>query len=630
MSLVLHSEPYAATGNIGDGGFSRLLGAPSIETLQLVVREALQNSCDAAKLGHGPEVLVRLRTLQVDEMEVLREQVLVALPFIPGSRAALEAFLDNPEPRVLEIADFRTTGLSGPTRADRMPVGTRRTDFIDFFRNVGTRRHTRQGGGTYGFGKATLYKASRCGTILVHTLTSGADGEHRVMACHLGESGERATGDGYLDKFTGRHWWGVADADGLVEPVTGGQAMELATSLRFPDRGAGDTGTTIMIFDPDLGDVRNLDDGADDGDEDADIPVPDAALLQETAGHLAGGILWNFWPRMMASTPNSRRLRVRVLAEDVEIEVPAPQDVPPLDHYCAAMDMIRSGAREVIPVRKYRRLLGHLATVRGLRSPRTPPFDGPATPFAPVSAGIALMRPVELVVRIVQGAPLPNEDLEWAGVFVASAENDIEQAFANSEPAAHDNWDPRTLSDPQDRRLVNAALKRIARVAGEVAAPSAGLGPSSDATVPLAAVAGRLGQFLRGTGHGGPTTGGGGGGTGSGGGGARRRVSAPSFSRLHFIDGEAVAEFLLTLSGRGPQDEMILTPAFAVEGATVSLEESAGAVPPRILEVLDAGGNSLEGTERVHVGDLEGEVSVLVTVPADCAVTVAASLATAE
>ena len=56
------SEPYGATGNIGDN-FHRLLGAPSLDRLQTVIREAVQNIADAAKLGVGPEIEIRLRQL---------------------------------------------------------------------------------------------------------------------------------------------------------------------------------------------------------------------------------------------------------------------------------------------------------------------------------------------------------------------------------------------------------------------------------------------------------------------------------------------------------------------------------------------------------------------------------------
>jgi hypothetical protein len=268
-------------------------------------------------------------------------------------------------------------------------------------------------------------------------------------------------------------------------------------------------------------------------------------------------------------------------------------------------------------------VLGRLAITKGLRSQRLPPFDAAGTPFAHAAAGIATMRPVEFVVRIEPGDPLPNEALEWAGVFVASDDRDIEEAFAKSEPAAHDAWDPATLSDENERKWVRAALRRIRDAARRVAAPDPEPIAHSDDTVPLAAVAQQLGRFLKRPGPGGPTPGGGGGG---GAGGRKRRVSRPAFARLQSIEGQPVAEFLLELSGQGPQDTLNLAPAFAVEGGRVDVDEGAAGERPRILAVLDPQGRLLDGLASVPVGGLEGEVRVLVTVPADCAVTINAKL----
>lgn len=71
--VSIYPEPYAASGNIGDGGLRKLLGAPSLNMLQMVIREAVQNSCDAAKLGTGPEILIRVRTLTKDQIKTLKE-----------------------------------------------------------------------------------------------------------------------------------------------------------------------------------------------------------------------------------------------------------------------------------------------------------------------------------------------------------------------------------------------------------------------------------------------------------------------------------------------------------------------------------------------------------------------------
>src|SRR5690606_11851425 len=121
--------------------------------------------------------------------------------------------------------DFGTSGLGGPTRSDQIPAGTTQTDFIDFFRNIGSARDISHGGGTYGFGKVSLYAASRCSTILVDSFVHGNDPKYRrLMACHVGRSFSIEC-NGFMKRFTGRHWWGDMTAeDDFSEPLINEQA----------------------------------------------------------------------------------------------------------------------------------------------------------------------------------------------------------------------------------------------------------------------------------------------------------------------------------------------------------------------------------------------------------------------
>lgn len=111
-SLQLYSEPYGSTGNIGEN-FRRLLGAPSIDPLQTLIRESVQNIADAAKLGRGPEILIRIRTLTAEQRETLRSRVFTSLPEEPSSRDQIRSTVDLDPLIVLEICDFGTVGLGG-------------------------------------------------------------------------------------------------------------------------------------------------------------------------------------------------------------------------------------------------------------------------------------------------------------------------------------------------------------------------------------------------------------------------------------------------------------------------------------------------------------------------------------
>src|SRR6056297_1487011 len=247
--LSLFSEPFARTGNISAEGFRRLLGRPALGLLQTVLRESVQNSMDAAKNGRGPRILIRLRTLTDEERAALSDQVLTSLPSSAESDRLLSEFLKSDRPRVMEIADFHTTGLAGPTRADVPSDNGEDPDFVNFMRNVGAARDTYQGGGTYGYGKTSLYAMSGCSTIVVdsETTTSGVP-VRRFMGCHLGAAFDADGVDGVRRRFTGRHWWGLPEGETTVEPAEEDVARDLAARLGMPARDRGETGTTIMML----------------------------------------------------------------------------------------------------------------------------------------------------------------------------------------------------------------------------------------------------------------------------------------------------------------------------------------------------------------------------------------------
>ena len=52
--LDRESEPYSQYGNMSADGIQRLLGAPNLNALQILIRETVQNSWDAGKDIPGP------------------------------------------------------------------------------------------------------------------------------------------------------------------------------------------------------------------------------------------------------------------------------------------------------------------------------------------------------------------------------------------------------------------------------------------------------------------------------------------------------------------------------------------------------------------------------------------------
>ena len=602
--LRLHSEQYGATGNIGEN-FHRLLGAPSLDPLQTLLREAVQNIADASLPETGPEIQIRLRSLTDHQFRTLDSQILAELPSQSKSRDLLSATLQRRSLVVMEICDFGTVGLGGPTRADSIPVGEERTDFIDFLRNVGTARDTEQGGGTYGFGKVALYSASKCGTIVIDSLPESAGaGGRRLMGSHVGRSFEQIE-NGTRRRFTGRHWWGVANpTDGIVDPVMGHSAAELASLLGMPARDESRTGTSIMILDFDT----------------------NGETIRQVGGRVIEGLLWNFWPRMMRDAPTDKRFKCQVEIDGSPLPIPSPEDFPPLDLFAKAMQAIRRGVgNDVrrIPWGVQRKVLGTLAVERGLRT-RRKLLVADNSLFPEAANHIALMRPVELVVKYLEGTPYPDKRLEWAGVFLVSGEDEVERAFADSEPPAHDDWIPHNFPPRSNAKsYVTVALRKLKAIAADSGLANPETSHPSDTGPPLARVAGLMGAVLA-------RVGGGGGSGGSGGGGRsgkRVRVRRPLFECLEDSPEGAVAVFSTQV-----QQDSACSGSF-LKARPMVVFDGAGAEHigddiqlPRVLSIQSTDGDLSANGDSLALHGQDGSFEIRILVPEECAVTVRADV----
>lgn len=601
-SLRLFSEQFARTGNIAAEGFLSLLGRPGLGQLQTLIREGLQNVLDASVDGAGPRVRIRLRTLDKEEHEALRDRVLAGRPAADLSREQIGASLSGADVWVLELCDFGTEGLSGPTRADLAHDGREPPNFINFMRNVGAARDTHQGGGTYGYGKSAYYAVSACSTIVVDTRTRfRGESCRRFMACHLGAAHDAFVEGDRQYRFTGRHWWGVPDGDDSVEPAMGDFARSLSSALGMPPREPPDTGTSVLIVDP----VFERDD------------------MASVVADIVEAVLWNFWPRMTASTPADRRLRVEVECDGEDCPLPAPEDFPPLDLFTAALEEHRRPDGNLRPVTygNARVHLGDVAIRQGIRSRRDYPATREGSSIPQTACHVALMRPVGLVVRYLEGMPLADTRFEWAGVFVCSDDDRIEAAFARAEPPAHDDWVPDNLPQGDGRSHVKTAMRKLTNIARKDAVPGTAPASDGDRGPSLAATATRLGALLSDASSAGPGRRQRNSGSSSG----RRlpHVSKARFDGLHADgQGQPVARFLAELENDGSDEALVLVvePYLVMDGGATSARDLPPDMLPAATGVTVGDTIRSEGAGHVHVGHEGGTVCVTVPVVRDAAI----------
>ena len=233
-------SPTSATGGLAAEGVINQLGRPDIEPLEVLVREAVQNCWDAVRD-------VRARHSRRDRPTGARRGDGRAwsgseAPRRPAARTCRSPRSCAPASRSC------TSRTSAPAASGARPAPTsvagRLRDFVDFVRNIGQPPDKDFGGGSFGYGKAAFYIASRARTILVDTLCeTPTDGlERRLIGCgarrQLHQDGR---------PYTGRHWWGRM-VDGVPEPLIG----EEAAGRRPTPRPAGEAGreglgTTVAI-----------------------------------------------------------------------------------------------------------------------------------------------------------------------------------------------------------------------------------------------------------------------------------------------------------------------------------------------------------------------------------------------
>lgn len=436
-SLELYSEPFQPIGSIDARASRRAIGRPTLDHWSVFLRETLQNSWDARTNKRG-SIHFSVDAWWATEVQrrLLREEIFLQEPPDLGLREALT----EGDLGLLLVTDSGTRGLTGPTRAD---VAADESDFVDLVRNIGRDESKGIAGGTYGFGKAVLYNASACATVLIFTRTHVAGrAVSRLIAMAVGASYTRNR-----RRFTGRHWWGVPDDTTGVEPLTGRAAETLAARLGIETLPNGATGTAILVIAP---------------------IAYEEEYLEEIVERIAGAATWYAWPHMVKVGRLGPSIRFSFSYDGKPHRPPDPEVHPILKHYTAgyrlATDVLAGESLDVqwpwtVSAMKSERPIRRLG-VLAHRLYEAPSLSAESE-GAPgdLTSHVALMRNPRFVVRYMEVPRDPN-GLAMAGVFIGDPELDAE--FAAAEPVAHDDWSPRYLQlEKFERNPVRQALDRI-------------------------------------------------------------------------------------------------------------------------------------------------------------------------
>ncbi|WP_329554687.1 hypothetical protein [Streptomyces sp. NBC_00696] len=436
------SQPYPPEGASAAEGIRNQLGRPELDLLTILVRESAQNSWDARIEGFSGPVDYRIDMWTVGPAHAgaWRDLLLDGAP-VNTEHFPLRETLRRSPARVLAVTDRGTRGLGGPTRADDA-VGPER-DFVSFIRNIGEPRDTALGGGTYGFGKGIFYLLSKSGTVLVHSRCRTPQGSYqtRLIGCTLWKSYVADDGDGER-RYTGRHWWGDTSGD-VVEPLIGSAAETVVQQLGLRAFGPEETGTTIVVIDPNLDELE---------------PIAAADYLAET-------VAWHLWPKMISLEGKDPAMRFSVTCDGIDHPVPDPRHTRPLNMFVAAYEAMTGPEGSDLACLKPKQHLGRLGLVKRIMPPLEPTHASRMLDIEDLVHHVCLMRPAELVVTYHPGPKPPSVNQGYAGVF--RADEAMDEVYAKAEPPTHDAWHPQSLDKPQST-FVRTTFQRIAEALNDL------------------------------------------------------------------------------------------------------------------------------------------------------------------
>jgi hypothetical protein len=140
-----------------------------VELPEALVREAGQNSIDAADSAYQGPVRMRIATIrpEKDDAAYLANLLGPLLPHLDACNVPVDA-LNFSQPTLLVIEDFGTTGLTGHWGDDDAIGG-----WYDFFRNFGASHKTGSRGGRWGLGKLVFTSVSLAKSFFALTVRRG-------------------------------------------------------------------------------------------------------------------------------------------------------------------------------------------------------------------------------------------------------------------------------------------------------------------------------------------------------------------------------------------------------------------------------------------------------------------------
>lgn len=472
--------PSSPAGGAAGTTFTQALGNEGIAAADLVAREVLQNSWDAAQLKsnkNAPAFRFKFRFAEYVGSEHSKLTKALCIDAILRQREGLRSdardipeldevrnLADSKIPlKVLYLEDFGTHGMFGD------PKNFKSSHLYKAMYILGsTSKNAEEGtrGGTFGFGKSAFIGASSLHTAVAYTRFGPRDDDEATRRL-IGFVwwGDHEIGK---DSFQGRAMFGKAKkmirdgAEPLVDKAADDMAELLGMTYRSKDK--SDFGSTVMLLNPTI-----------------------------TAEDLKLAVERNWWPAL-----EDQLMDVVIEKDDGTQLIPRPRSnkhlKPFLQAYGIARGLKKPGDEQIerLASTKWRAddkglKYGDLALV--LDTDFLPGESEGDTGFGETnSPTVALIRGPRMVIEYKSF----SSRLPIRGVYIADPS--IDNYLRQVEPPAHNSWERNWTKDlnKDSKRVAKGVMDRIRRSVKEFALEFAPPPSSFTANLPL------LGNLLSG------------------------------------------------------------------------------------------------------------------------------------
>jgi hypothetical protein len=428
MKLDFHSQAMAPDGSSIAQFASQAIKDSNLVPKHVMLREALQNSCDQRNSKDIPiDFFVATFAMKGATLEFLKN--LIGKGVSKGDPLGVGPLLKRKQVEVLVFADKGTKGLGGVTDASKPNVGNFAKYFFIFGR-VDDASST--DGGAFGAGRTTLNNASIISSVLVYSRFKSEKGntESRFMGLANGKSFE------FEEKmYTGRHWWCKSNS-GHAQPIEGVAADEIARHLGMDAYLGSETGFVAFVLAPIFVTSENP--------ELAALERKDLLLDLQEAAYLYG------WPHMI-KVDGKKSVNFHFILDGKEIELKDPKELGHLANFIDCYEDIlrarsesdyrsKANLKEIIFVDSQKSFrTGLVCWKYSLVKDSDQSYQD--LELVPLHA-VALIRNAGFVVKYEKVATYA-EGLVTRGVFLV--DENFEGKFRAAEPIAHDDWIPSRL-----------------------------------------------------------------------------------------------------------------------------------------------------------------------------------------